>query len=231
MTLTHEDVQLLTAQFDASDHEERDGRTYIRERAITDRLDAVDPSWTWELLGQPVWRDGSVIQSGRLTVKGVWRDGVGMESVRITKTGSEANEAEKSAATDALKRAARLFGIGRYLLDLGKGQKPQRQTQQQTRQVDKTTGEITGDDVRFVCTKLTVRLNAQKKPYLIFEDTKNPSSFITDFSRDRLRKAGYNVDAWAKPGEYALDPPAWVSAAPDAKGYLNVTDIQQDIPL
>jgi len=31
---------------------------------------------------------------------------------------TEANEGEKSAATDALKRCARLFGIGRYLLTL-----------------------------------------------------------------------------------------------------------------
>lgn len=230
MTLTDEHVRLLTAQFDASDHEERDGRTYIREKAITDRLDEVDPSWTWELLGEPKHRDGVVVQAGRLTVHGVWRDGVGMESVRTTKTGGEANEAEKSAATDALKRAARLFGIGRYLLDLGKAQKPQqRQTQGKQRQVDKETGEITGD-VRFVCSKLSVRMNAKQMPYLVFADTER-TVIASDFSREHLRNAGYNVDGWDKVGEYVLKPPAIVTAATDAKGYLNVVEIQQDIPL
>lgn len=237
MTLTHEDVQQLTAQFDASDHEEREGRTYIREGAITRRLDEVDPSWTWELLGQPVYRDGTVTVTGRLTVNGVWRDGVGMENIRTSKTGNEVNEAEKSAATDALKRAARLFGIGRYLLDLGKGQKPQPQTNRQQYQqrsqqtVNKTTGEISEDTTQFVSTKLIVKLTQKGKPFLIFPNVDEPNHYATDFTRDRLRKAGYNVDGWDKPGEYPLEPAALVSGAIDDSGYLNVTDLVQDMPM
>jgi hypothetical protein len=43
---------------------------------------------------------------------------LGQKEIVKTKQGGEANQAAKSAATDALKRAARLFGVGRYLLDL-----------------------------------------------------------------------------------------------------------------
>lgn len=120
MTLTHEDLTVLKAPFAANDHKFLRGLAYITEYAITERMDEVDPSWSFGIQ-EIVNRDGTITVIGNLTIKGVTRSNVGMDSVRETKDGnSEANEAEKSTATDALKRCARLFGIGRYLLALPK---------------------------------------------------------------------------------------------------------------
>ena len=83
---------------------------YTEEGPITTRLDKVDPNWEFEITNN--WADGqSATVYARLTVGGVARDCVG--SGKNTKP----EEAQKGAATDALKRGARLFGIGRYLLD------------------------------------------------------------------------------------------------------------------
>lgn len=110
MTLTIENLETLRRPFAASDHEWRENKfCYITEEGITTRLEEVDPSWTLDIVNC-VTRDNQTIVVVRLTVGGVARDGVGMAVTNI-------GEAEKSAATDALKRAARLFGVGRYLLD------------------------------------------------------------------------------------------------------------------
>lgn len=122
MGLTREDLDALKAHF-ATDEHEFDYRknVYIKEYPISERLDSVDPSWS---LSEPkiFWRNGLV--NGLvvevtvvLTVCGISRGGLGRKTVEITKDGKgEGNQAAKAAATDAFKRAARLFGIGRYLL-------------------------------------------------------------------------------------------------------------------
>jgi hypothetical protein len=86
---------------------------YIAEEAICDRLEMVDPSWQFSDI-QIAERGGQVYAIASMTVKGVTRSNVGMEEIK------HLAEAEKSAATDSLKRCARLFGIGRYLLNLPK---------------------------------------------------------------------------------------------------------------
>lgn len=207
MTLTHEHVQQLTAQFDESDHEVKDGKTYIREGAITTRLDEIDPGWTWVLLGQPIYREGVVIQTGRLTVHGVKRDGVGMEKITISKAGAEVNEAEKSAATDALKRAARLFGIGRYLLDLGKGQKPQPQ-----RRVDKATGEITNER--------PATPKGNKQPKITGNEL---TALIEQYGRDTLKAALGVKSGW---GDFAGSAE---QARELADAYI-LNNVKEDVP-
>jgi hypothetical protein len=125
MTLTKEMSDTLKDFFPVNAHEFLKGACYITEEQITDRLDEVDPSWTFEKQSI-IQRDKRIIATYRLTVGGAYRDGVGMETIQYGKgqdgskpTDYEVNEAEKSAATDALKRAARLFGIGRYILTMG----------------------------------------------------------------------------------------------------------------
>lgn len=110
MTLTSEHVEVLTARFQAHEHEILRGFVYITEDAITPRLTAVDPCWSWEVVNVYT-RENQAVAVGRLTVCGVVRDGIGMATIM-----EKGAEAEKSAVTDALKRAARLFGIGAYLL-------------------------------------------------------------------------------------------------------------------
>ncbi|NJL53917.1 hypothetical protein HC928_01340 [bacterium] len=93
MTLSDTDVAILTAPFAVADHEFRQGLTYLREEAICDRLDIVDPSWQWGIV-EIVHRGDTITVHGRLTVCGVTRDGVGMETIRKAQSGAETNEAE-----------------------------------------------------------------------------------------------------------------------------------------
>lgn len=86
---------------------------YVDARAVMDRLDAVCPNaWGFEIEVIPNTPTPTV--KGRLTVLGVVREDIG-----------EAGEGEagtlKAAASDALKRCAVHFGVGRYLYDLPLG--------------------------------------------------------------------------------------------------------------
>lgn len=115
MALTPENVKALTAPFALREHYWRQGGkgrelVYIEEEAISTRLDSVDPAWELTVMGVWATREKEVAAHVRLTVCGVTRDGIGQAEVGGA-------EAEKTAATDAFKRAARLFGIGRYLLN------------------------------------------------------------------------------------------------------------------
>jgi hypothetical protein len=133
MALTQEDTKALCAPFAYEDHEFTRGFVYITEQAITRRLDSVDPSWDFIII-ETVRDATSASVTGRLAVCGVERDGIGTQAIEYSNTTDrstgekkplldaagnprEAGEARKGAATDALKRAARLFGVGRYLLD------------------------------------------------------------------------------------------------------------------
>jgi len=117
MTLTADDIKVLSKPFRRAEHEFTRGYVYITEGAITARLDEVDPNWMFEIQQLTV-RDKQGVCAARLTVQGVTRENVGMQAVEYLKdSDKEAGEPEKGAVTDALKRCARLFGIGRYLLD------------------------------------------------------------------------------------------------------------------
>ena len=144
MTLTTEDLTALKATFAANEHEFLQGNAYIQEQPITDRIESIDPAWSFEIRGINVRANAgeggkdvfTVAVHAALTIKGVTRENVGMGIVQRSnpipetiwknnkkeETGkqytNEANEGEKAATTDALKRCARLFGIGRYLLTL-----------------------------------------------------------------------------------------------------------------
>lgn len=171
MPLTKQDLELLSKPFPAKVHKFLGGLPYLHEEPVGMRLDMVDPSWSWEIIkierranaGEGGKDVGTVVAHGRLTVGGVSRDGIGMATIQQTnpiekekwengtkkKTGewytNEANEAEKSAATDAFKRAFRMFGGGRYLLTIPKDEKG-KLTVQNITQLDKwlkdTYGEI-----------------------------------------------------------------------------------------
>ncbi len=77
---------------------------HLDARAVMDRLDAICPdhwSFTLEVISPSAVK-------GRLTVMGVTREDIGE------------GDTLKGASSDALKRAAVHFGIGRYLYDLPK---------------------------------------------------------------------------------------------------------------
>lgn len=118
MTLTIEHLNILRRPFRRAEHEFINDYVYITEEAITTRLEDADPGWLFEILNISTSAD-QVVVTARMTVNGVFRDGVGMQKIVMGQKGV-VGEAEKGAATDALKRCARLFGVGRYLLDAPK---------------------------------------------------------------------------------------------------------------
>lgn len=82
------------------------GLAYIDARAVMNRLDAVVGPAGWSFDFEPVTPDGKMVK-GRLTVLGVTKCDAGEASTE--------DEILKSAVSDALKRCAVHFGIGRYL--------------------------------------------------------------------------------------------------------------------
>jgi hypothetical protein len=119
--ITREDVQKLKAPLPLEEgHEVREATVgedwaqwlvYTEEDPVKERLDDVDPNWTWVITDKH-YGDKFVTIYGTLTVLGVSRDCVGDGT---TKKSEPSGDAEKGAATDALKRGARLFGVGLYL--------------------------------------------------------------------------------------------------------------------
>jgi hypothetical protein len=113
--LTREDLQILKAPFAKESlgvkvQSTSKDRTrallvlYLQHTDVQDRLEQVDPAWTTEVINEERVGDTVYVRI-RMTVKGVSRENVG-----------EGND-PKAAYSDALKRAAMLFGIGRYLYD------------------------------------------------------------------------------------------------------------------
>jgi hypothetical protein len=80
---------------------------YLQHTEVQDRLEEVDPAWNMEVLKEDKTGDTYYVRM-RLTLKGVSRENVG-----------EGND-PKAAYSDALKRCAMFFGVGRYLYDSAK---------------------------------------------------------------------------------------------------------------
>lgn len=84
--------------------------TYTEEEPVKERLDQVDPNWSFTIISVRESGDVATVIA-RLAVKGVVRDCIGSGSVK----GEDRENFIKAAATDAFKRGARLFGVGLYL--------------------------------------------------------------------------------------------------------------------
>lgn len=116
MSLSSEQVERLCKPLSLEDHYFNDGLVYLTESGVAARLDEIDPSWEFQIKSIEVQGDACVVW-GALKVAGVVRESVGMDSDKLSRDGKRVvNEKQKAATTDALKRCARLFGIGRYLL-------------------------------------------------------------------------------------------------------------------
>lgn len=77
---------------------------YLQHTDVMDRIEEVDPAWTTEVLAEGRCGDTVYVRL-RMTACGVSRENVG-----------EGGD-PKAAYSDALKRCAMLFGVGRYLYD------------------------------------------------------------------------------------------------------------------
>lgn len=123
ITLTSQDVANLTRPFPVEAHEFKSSFCYVAEEEVTARLDEVDPGWMFEIksIGRGGINNQVCIVTARLTVRGISRESTGMQAVEYqnNKPDRESGEPEKGATTDALRRCARLFGVGRYILKMG----------------------------------------------------------------------------------------------------------------
>ena len=256
--LSKEHVEQLTARFKAEDHEfNYNKRVYLSEEAITARLDEVDPSWSFERL--EIWNRGEhIIVSGRLTICGVSRDGVGMAKIEfLTDSDRESGEPEKAAITDALKRCARMFGIGRYILEMGSkvkdmgtlkkwlsGSSPIQPvvnpTPAQNQPVNPYNGLAVNSTSQAATNKppvaegtylvygFTVKLTRTNQPYLIF--TVGENTYAYTFTRKPFEPAGYDVTDWKTVGDHVLPAPAEIKTVIGKDGRLEVKSaIMQDV--
>lgn len=114
--LTKEDIAILVAKFP----EEKLGvkvnsfskdRTramlvlYLQHTDVYERIEMVDPSWQ-SMVTHTHKLEDVIFVSMTMTIKGVTRENVGE------------GQDYKAAYSDALKRCAMLFGVGRYLYDI-----------------------------------------------------------------------------------------------------------------
>lgn len=113
--LSKEDIEILKKPFDdktvgvkiQSFNKAKDKALlilYLQHTDVQDRLDAVDPAWSNGVTDEARHGETFVVRM-KLTVKGTTRENVGE------------GETPKAAHSDALKRCAMLFGVGRYLYD------------------------------------------------------------------------------------------------------------------
>lgn len=251
--LTQDDVKTLTGYFEASEHEFLQGNAYIKEWAVCDRIEQVDPAWSFEVL-DIITRVTSVTVKARMTIKGVSRENTGTNTITYVGEGPkdkrtlkldlngnpiEANEAEKSATTDALKRCARLFGVGRYLLNLPDGVKDERTM---TAWINQQTGKVTPINTPLansksrrvetanngkverglLATKIEYKVNGNNK-FLVFPDAKNAPVLYT---RQPLRDLGETWSEFAdklQPGK--VDLPAFLLLTTEAKAHTETGEI------
>ena len=108
---------VLVRPFDATQVKTRPGHgkslSYVETHAVIARLnEAADFDWSFEVAQHEILAD-EVIVLGKLTIDGTTKMAFGGSSVTRDKDGREAlADTLKASASDALKKAASLFGIG-----------------------------------------------------------------------------------------------------------------------
>jgi hypothetical protein len=271
MTLTHDDLRDLKRPFAAQHHEFLRGNVYLQERAICERLEQVDPGWQFQHV-QTTYTNNQVTVVMAMTVCGVTRTNAGTWDIQYydpddkkyaSKTERQMatphNQAEKNATTDALKRCARLFGVGRYLLDCPKSVSDERSLQrwlgdtapssqttdkakpapQQTDSgVDSQTGQDApqagnGDESETVTVTIekAKKIKTKKGSHMVILTTESGHT-ASMFSAQPLRDAGY-ADADELTSEQS-PPLTWVEGSrPQAEIYRkgDYWNVKRVIPL
>ena len=117
--------ELLEKPFTTEQVKQREGNfgkmlDYVEGHTVIQRLnDAFDSKWSFEILEHEVLKDlDEVIVLGKLTTENVVKTQFGSSMItRAKETGEIISLADdlKAAATDALKKAATLLGVGLHL--------------------------------------------------------------------------------------------------------------------
>ena len=105
---------------------------YVEGHVVTSRLnDAFDGNWSFEVVKYRILKDtDEVLVLGKLTAEGVTKMAFGSKEIarhENTKAIISLGDDLKAASTDALKKAASLFGVGLYLYS---DQRPNGKTQE-----------------------------------------------------------------------------------------------------
>lgn len=239
MALTHEDLQILRAPFTVDEHEFHRGFAYVAELAICRRLEAIDPSYEFRV-NDVIIRDRQITARASLTINGVTRENVGMATVEYTKNDPdrESNEAEKSATTDALKRCARLFGIGQYLLELPEsvktfdalakflGQAPQRRTQAPPPAQSNGNGKAQGQTA--LCkAAVSIRLSGDTYWYNFVDAADGKTQYAT--GKDDTIAAAY-PNLVGQEGKFELPAQPIVTFTTNDKGKHYISAIDPQLP-
>lgn len=97
--------------------------TYVETWAVIDRLNEACDAWSFEVVEHQILGD-ELIVVGRLSADGVVKMAFGGSSLTRDRNGNSLSVADdlKSAASDALKKAASLLGVG---LELYRGSQPE----------------------------------------------------------------------------------------------------------
>jgi hypothetical protein len=116
---------LLEKPFEPSQIKQRQGNfghilDYVEGHVVTSRLnEAFDGNWTFEIVKYRILKDtDEVLVLGKLTAEGITKMAFGSKEIarsKETKAIISIGDDLKAASTDALKKAASLFGVGLYL--------------------------------------------------------------------------------------------------------------------
>ncbi|MCP4607042.1 MAG: hypothetical protein GY847_42100 [Proteobacteria bacterium] len=116
--------EALEKHFPVSEVRQRKGNfgkkiTFVEANAIIERLnECFEQNWNFTVVEHMTLDTGEVLVIGRLAAFGVTKEAFGKSSPAISKESGEMislADAYKSAATDSLKKAATLLGVGTYL--------------------------------------------------------------------------------------------------------------------
>ena len=110
---------LLTLPFPPDQLKTRPGQhgktlTYVDVAAVIERLNAVsDFEWSFEVVRHEIL-ENEVVVLGKLTIDGVTKMAFGGSAITRDSSGKDVSVGDdlKAAASDAIKKAASLFGIG-----------------------------------------------------------------------------------------------------------------------
>lgn len=142
--------ELLEQEFDKALIKKRKGRSgkslsYIAAPSVIKRLnDAFEHNWSFRIVE---WKEmsGEAVVLGELTAEGITKQQFGNSTLTVKKDSGELvsiGDDLKSAASDAVKKCATLFGIGLHLYGEVEQEQPEATRQSQTDTPKQKVGNV-----------------------------------------------------------------------------------------
>lgn len=187
---------------------------YLQARAVMDRFDDVVGEENWQ--NRLIYSPGGMICEIGLNIGGEW--------VWKSLNGAETDiEAEKGAGSDALKRCATVWGVGRYLYDLPK------------QWIKLNNGYIPKDFVPQLPAwalpdgeSSVAPLNTKEKP-VGFVNAKAIQILVDDLKENLTEDQQDEFKQWLKDEKFFVDGD-WLIKDEDLEGiYLRISEIKEPI--